>query len=163
MGNAPEELEDRIERLERSVYGDDDSSLGLSARMHMTETTLTKIDATLGKLNWLIIAGVVVGVLNLVINRAPSASLPTPQHQTTSVNVGDAEADLKNVSARTWLTTQEVAKREGVTDHTITNYIAARQIEPPPEKDGKSYRIAEHYRILPKDAETCGTAETQSN
>lgn len=159
MGNTPDELEDRIERLERSVYGDDDSSLGLSARMHMTETTLTKIDATLGKLNWLIIAGVVVGVLNLVINRAPSASLPTPQHQTTSVNVGDAEADLKNQSAKTWLTTQEVAKRENVTDRTVINYIESQMIDPPPARDGKAWRIAENYRIVPNDSELCGSAQ----
>lgn len=162
MGNAPEELEDRIERLERSVYGDDDSSLGLSARMHMTETTLTKIDATLGKLNWLIIAGVVVGVLNLVINNRGASTAPTPQHQTTSVNMGDAEADLKNVSARTWLTTQEVAKREGVTDHTITNYIESQMIDPPPARDGKAWRIAENYRIIPSDSESCGSTATQN-
>lgn len=75
-----------------------------------------------------------------------------------NVNVGsvdgiDATAES---SAKTWLTTQEVAEREHVTDRTVLNYIEAGMIEPEPEKLGKTWHIAEHYRIVPKPAETCG-------
>lgn len=77
---------------------------------------------------------------------------------TQSVNVGaaDSDEDMALDSARTWLTTQEVAKREQVTDRTILNYIECGMIKPDPVKRGKSWEIAENYRILPNDSEVCG-------
>lgn len=79
-----------------------------------------------------------------------------------SINVGSADtAKMAEQSGRTYLTTQEVAKREGVTDRTVINYIESEQIYPPPRKEGKSWVIAENYVILPKDSENCGNAEQQ--
>lgn len=81
-----------------------------------------------------------------------------------SVNVGKTADEIAPDSARTWLTTQEVAKRELVTDRTILNYIEAGMIEPAPTRTGKEWHIAEHYRIVPNHSESCGidtTAELQ--
>lgn len=82
---------------------------------------------------------------------------------TQSVNVGDASSAVtkadEDTSARTWLTVQEVAKREGKTDRSVLNYIESGMIDPEPLKQGKSWMIAEHYRIVPKEAENCGTGE----
>lgn len=132
MGNTPDELEHRTARLERAVFGDDDSSEGLSARVKITEMHTIEIRENFKRLNWLLITGIVVGLLNLVLNRAPS---------------------------KTWLTTQEVAKRENVTDRTVINYIESQMIDPPPARDGKAWRIAENYRIVPNDSELCGSAQ----
>ena len=75
-----------------------------------------------------------------------------------SINMGSAEADTEMVdSAKTWLTTKDVATREGCDERTVLNYIAAGQIEPVPVKVGKSWQIAENFRIVPKDSETGGT------
>lgn len=73
-----------------------------------------------------------------------------------NVNVGSAEGLAEEDSARTWLTTQEVAAREKVTDRTVINYIQNGMIEPEPVQIGKSWHIAENYRIVPKPSETCG-------
>ena len=76
-----------------------------------------------------------------------------------SVNVGSADALVKGEqgkSGRTWLTTQQVAAKEKVTDRTVINYIQAGMIEPEPVQIGKAWHIAENYRILPHDAEKCG-------
>lgn len=73
-----------------------------------------------------------------------------------SVNVGKAAEEMAPESARTWLTTQEVAKRELVTDRTILNYIEAGMINPAPTRTGKDWRISENYRIVPNDSESCG-------
>lgn len=96
MSHEPIELDSRLSRCERAIFGDDNAAEGLSARMHMTESTLAKIDATLAKLNWLIVAGVVVGVLNLLISRqSPTMSGsavtdPKPQIvKESAVAVGD--------------------------------------------------------------------------
>lgn len=153
MGHDPAEFETRLSRCERTLFGDDDSSKGLSSRMHMTETTLQKIDATLAKLNWLIIAGVIVGILNLVISK-PGTHAPS---QSTSVITGDAtDTTAELATRRTYLTTTDVAKREGVSIREVTDMIQSGEIAPPPVKDGREWRIAADYRILPQDAASCG-------
>lgn len=76
-----------------------------------------------------------------------------------SVNVGQAKdaAALVKDSAKTWLTTKDVAEREGITERTVINYIENGMIEPTPVKNGKAWEIAEHFRIIPNDSESCGT------
>lgn len=79
-----------------------------------------------------------------------------------SVNVGSADSIANEdecESARTWLTTQEVAAREGITDRTVINYIAQKMIDPPPVQMGKAWHIAENYRIIPNNSEKCGNNE----
>lgn len=155
MGHDPEELETRLARCERTLFGDDDSSKGLSSRMHMIETLVTKIDSTLSKLNWLVIVAVLVGLLNLLIAR-PSASHTAP-NQSTSVITGDA-SDLGQLTThRTYLTTADVAAKEKVSVREVVDMIAHGEIQPPPERDGREYRIATHYRIQPQSAADCGT------
>lgn len=151
MGHEPVELENRIARCERALFGNDDSSEGLSARMHMTETTLAKIDATLSKLNWLIIAGVVVGILNLIIGKSHIAA----PSQSTSVITGDAADLSQSATHRTYLTTADVAAKEKVSVREVVDMIAEGEIEPPPQKVGREYRIAADYRILPHPAASC--------
>lgn len=77
---------------------------------------------------------------------------------TQSVNVGQTDAQsLAKESAKTWLTTKDVAEREGVTERTVINYIQAGMIDPAPKQNGKSWEIAADFRIIPKDSECCGT------
>ena len=78
-----------------------------------------------------------------------------------SINVGQADSAKMASDHRDWLTVQEVATREGVTDRTILNYIEGRRISPAPTKDGREWRIAENFRILPNSAEEFGIAENQ--
>lgn len=75
-----------------------------------------------------------------------------------SVNVGqhDKAATETATTARTWLTTKDVAAREKVDERTVLNYIEQGMIEPTPVKAGKAWQIAAHFRIIPKDAESCG-------
>ncbi len=76
-----------------------------------------------------------------------------------SVNVGQAKeaaGALVKDSAKTWLTTKDVAEREGITERTVINYIENGMIEPTPVKNGKAWEIAENFRIVPHDSEECG-------
>ena len=162
MGHDADELETRLSRCERALFGDDDSSEGLSARMHMTETMLAKIDATLSKLAWLVIAAVLVGLLNLVIGK-PGATAP---HQSTSVITGDAQSGPALLDAATatgtaqshrdYLTTADVAAKENVSVREVVDMIAQGEITPPPQKQGREYRITADYRIRPHPAADCG-------
>lgn len=69
-----------------------------------------------------------------------------------NVNVGALDGVAKDDSARVFLTVQEVAQREGVTDRTILNWIDEGRVQPAPMKEGKSWVIAENFRILPQIA-----------
>lgn len=145
-------LSSRIGRCERALFGQDDSSQGISARTKMLETTVTNIDNTLKKLNWLIIAGVIVGVLNLIMNKQPA-----PASNQQSFNVGQAEPEQALVEAsRDYLTTTDLAKRQHVTERAVIDWIAEGRIEPMPVKAGKSWVIAKNFRLLPNDSECCG-------
>lgn len=74
-----------------------------------------------------------------------------------NVNVGQHDkAAAEAATARTWLTTKDVAAREKVDERTVLNYIEQGMIEPAPVKAGKAWQIAANFRIIPKDAETCG-------
>jgi len=77
---------------------------------------------------------------------------------TQSVNVGQAKSllDEQMASAKTWLTTKDVAEREGITERTVLNYIENGMIEPTPRKNGKAWVIASHFRIVPNDSESWG-------
>lgn len=76
-----------------------------------------------------------------------------------SVNVGevkDATGKLVKESAKTWLTTKDVAEREGITEQTVINYIQKGMIEPTPVMNGKAWEIAANFRIVPNESEECG-------
>lgn len=80
-----------------------------------------------------------------------------------SVNVGQTEdaGTLVKDSAKTWLTTKDVAAREGISERTVINYIEHGMIDPEPRKNGKAWEIAEHFRIVPCDSENCGEVPQQ--
>lgn len=124
--------------------------------MRTTETSLTNIEDGIKRLMWLVITAIVVAILGLVIR---PIQIPSASHQSTSVITGQKDAAAMPASSKTWLTTTEVAKRENVTERTVINYIEAGQIEPAPVKAGKEWHIAEHFRIIPKDSENCGTVQ----
>lgn len=77
---------------------------------------------------------------------------------TQSVNVGSADAQDAQAadSARTYLITEEVATREGVSDRTVTEWINEGRILPPPQKAGREWVIAADYRILQLSAANSG-------
>lgn len=153
MPPLTDDHEDRISRIERTLYGGDDSSTGLSARVKTTETTITEIADGIRRIMWLLITAIVVAVLGLVIR---PIQMPSASHQSTSVITGQKDAVTLPTSAKTWLTAADVAQREKVTERTVVNYIESGQIQPPPIKAGKEWHIAENFRIIPKDAENCG-------
>lgn len=159
MGHEPDKLETRIARCERVIFGDDDSSEGLSARMKVQENYTAEIRKYFEKLNWLIITAIIVGILNIVINRG---SIPTPNapQQSTSVITGDAAADPAKAELigthREYLTTSDVARIEQVSVREVQDMIVNGEIQPAPVKDGREYRIAASYRIQPQTAADCG-------
>ena len=93
--------------------------------------------------------------MEMAMNRSKSA-------MSQSVKIGDADADCADESRKTWLTTQQVAEREKVTERTILNYIEAGTIDPPPVKEGKTWQISAQYRIVPKSAATASGSKPET-
>lgn len=74
-----------------------------------------------------------------------------------NVNVGKATPPAELVdSARDYVTTADIAKRENVTERAVLDWIAEGKIQPMPVKTGKSWAIAKNFRIVPNDSECCG-------
>ena len=95
--------------------------------------------------------GEAIAVLRDRANRSGGSNV------TQSVNVGEATAEDNQLAThRTYLTTADVAKREDISVREVTDMIAHGEITPPPAKDGREYRIAADYRILPQPADDCG-------
>ena len=63
---------------------------------------------------------------------------------------------------RSYLTTKEVAEKEGVTPRTVVEWIDRRKIIPAPERNGdRAWAIAANYRILPLTADPAEPAPLQ--
>lgn len=148
-----EEISRRLSKCERALFGDEDSSEGLSARVKVLETTLGTVVDFGRKIIWLLVTGILVGILNLVIR--PQALPTNPQSQ--SVNVGQSKtAEDLVLTARDYLTTADIAQRENVTERAVTEWINEGRIYPEPVKQGKAWIIAKNFRIIPNGAEECG-------
>ena len=80
--------------------------------------------------------------------------------QSVNVNTTSTQPEEEE-SARTFLTVQEVAEREKVTDRTVLNWIEEGRIVPAPVKQGKAWVITESFRILPHVAAAAKREETE--
>lgn len=81
----------------------------------------------------------------------------------TNIITSDAAKTADSKSGRTFLTTAEVAKREQVSERTVTDWIASGRIQPAPVKDGKEWQISAQYRIPPQISALSGTEGVRSN
>ena len=156
----------RVERIEHALFGDG-SHDGVLAQMAELKSEMTHLNRSVDGINanmaWivrLLIAGIVTALLALVLRPASASGDKNGNH----ISIGATAVESLEAKAsdhRDWLTVQEVATREGGTDRTILNYIEGRRISPAPTKDGREWRIAENFRILPNSSEEFGIAETQ--
>lgn len=151
------QIDDRVTRLENTLYGlDGAQERGIVTRMVMVESSVTTINDAAKKIIWLLVGGIVVGLLNLLLTPRVQPGHPN----NNSVSIGGKVSDAEPVSHKSYLTTEEVARKENKTARTIINWIEDGKIDPPPVKDGKSYQISENYRIIPKNSETFGNANS---
>jgi len=96
------------------------------------------------------VIGIVVSILLFALKmafNAPSA----PAQNTQDVRIGETSALNPQ---RDYLSTDEVAEREGVTARTVTSWINGNKVF-----QGRAWIIAEDYRILPTTAEPEETAQ----
>lgn len=104
--------------------------------------------------------GCVVSILSKLLISVPvTAPVQPPASNTVSggsVTIGAAKPE----SQRVFLTVSEVAEREQVSERTITDWISKGAIHPRPERDGRPWRIAADYRILPQSAAIAETKTT---
>ena len=86
----------------------------------------------------------------------PDATRPAPapsQASGNTVTIGAVDGSGAPESHKTYLSTADIAARENLAERTVVKYISEGRLDPPPVKDGKAYRIAAEYRILPQGAE----------
>jgi len=116
----------------------------------------TEIKLLNRKVNFLIVlsaVGTLVTVVKMLLALPHTPN--TPPTNTNSVQIGGTN-ELK--PQREYLSTEEVAEREGVSARTILSYIDGNRVSPQPTRQGRAWVISADYRILPQTA-----AETAQN
>lgn len=98
-------------------------------------------------------------VRNGLANSADPTS-PAANTNTNTIAINTEPPALP--SARDYLTTQEVASREKVTDREVLYMIARGSIIPQPVKSGKTWRIPKEYAIRTDPTERFGTVPNDS-
>jgi len=165
MSNEDTSHERRITRLEHIVMGTDDQpERGMASRLMMTEAGFSKMEAKWNRIEMLIILGIVGAILNLVLSASRTGG-SAGSHQSTSVITSDASrmADSSD-SPMTYLTTEEMAKKAGVSPRTILSWIAAptERFKPMPIETSKGWVFDAECRILPPNAADGGIATLSS-
>lgn len=120
--------------------------------MSELETRLDKLETRMNSVLVLQVIGIVVSILLFALKMAMGMNA-TPAQNTQDVRIGETSA------LRDYLSTDEVAEREGVTARTVTSWINGNKVFPPPTRQGRAWIIAEDYRILPTTAEPEETAQ----
>ncbi len=166
------ELMELIAELREQILGDGGHSERLT-KVEGVVAVITKrldsIDSGINKLVWMGVSAILValvGGLTTLLDLGIKAWLfqsvltPTPSnHQ--SVNVGGAAESI--ASQKEWLTTDEVAKKEGVDPRTVLRWIADGRIQPTPQRvDGTSWGVAKDYAVRPTTADNVGHQPTMA-
>ncbi len=85
----------------------------------------------------------------------PQIHTPAPAPNTATggnVTIG-MEGTVTGDTRREYLTTEDVAKKERVSQRTVTAWIQEGRIDPKPVQSNRAWQIAVDYRILPLTAD----------
>ncbi len=98
------------------------------------------------KVNFLI----VISAIGTLVTLAKMLML-LPAQQSTPSNTNNVQiGDHQPTPQRDYMTSEEVAEKEGVSARTVTYWIEQGRIEPPPTKSDRAWIISANYRILPQ-------------
>lgn len=106
-----------------------------------------KIDALEHRIGWLMLMSAISVLLGLAKLYMQSSAHPTPAQNSNSVNIGAQSA--VTAPQRDYLTTEELAIREGVSPRTVITWIESGRIQPPPNRAGRAWTISPDYRLQP--------------
>lgn len=112
------------------------------------KTLEEKIDILERRIEWLMLMSAISVLLGLAKLYYQTSAHPTPAQNSNSVNIG-AQSATAPTHQRDYLTTEELAIREGVSPRTVLTWIEAGRIQPPPARAGRAWTISADYRIQP--------------
>lgn len=125
------------------------------------------MEGEMKRLSRVVIIGTSIGVAFTLIR----SIVPSPDHQqpptvvpvkevqptTNTAEGGSVRIGLNRPgedSQKTYLTTREVADKEGVSQRTVTSWIQSKRIDPEPVQADRAWQISVDYRILPLTADS---------
>ena len=81
-------------------------------------------------------------------------AVPQPAPTTNTAEGGSVKIGLSDGidSQKTYLTTREVAEKEGVSQRTVNAWILEGRVDPKPIQSDRAWQISVDYRILPLTA-----------
>jgi len=121
----------------------------MEKKMEKLENEMLSLKKEISGLRLWIIVGIVINIIMGVWKiYHPTSGVPLSNQN--NVRIGGAEVVDPQ---RDYLTTEEVAAKEGVSVRPVVQWIAEGKISPAPEQGARAWRIAANYRILPQLAE----------
>ena len=111
------------------------------------KTLEAKIDTLERRQGWIMLMSIISVLLGLAKLYIQTSAHPTPAQNSNSVNIGAQSA--VTAPQRDYLTTEELATREGVSPRTVITWIESGRIQPPPIRAGRAWTISPDYRLQP--------------
>ena len=140
----------------------------LQFELESVKGKMSSVEGAMKRLSRVVIIGTSISVLFALLKlvlptpiqqSAPIIPAPVKEVQPTtntaeggSVRIGLARPGED--SQKTYLTTREVADKEGVSQRTVNAWIQASRIDPKPVQSDRAWQIAVDYRILPLTADS---------
>jgi len=127
------------------------------------QTRMATMEAAFKKLQtWILIStsiGLIAALARMVEHghEKPTPiqqAVPQPAPTTNTAEGGSVKIGLSDGidSQKTYLTTREVADKEGVSQRPVNAWILEGRVDPKPEQSDRAWHIAVDYRIMPLTA-----------
>lgn len=133
--------------------------------MSAVQAKMSSMEDSFKRLSRIVVIGTSLGLLASVfrfISHSESDAKPVPIQPpvpvvaptTNTAEGGSVKIGLSNGidSQKTYLTTREVAEKEGVSQRTVNAWILEGRVDPKPIQSDRAWQIAVDYRILPLTA-----------
>ena len=135
----------------------------LRSQMSAVQAKMSSMEDSFKRLSRIVVIGTSLGLLASLFRLiGPSDSKPVPIQPpvpvvaptTNTAEGGSVKIGLSDGidSQKTYLTTKEVAEKEGVSQRTVNAWILEGRVDPKPEQSDRAWHIAVDYRILPLTA-----------
>ena len=112
------------------------------------KTLEAKIDHLERRIGWIMLMSAISVILGLAKLYIQTSAATAPSQNTNSLNIGTQSAATP-APQRAYLTTEEIALREGVSPRTVLTWIEGGRIQPVPSRAGRAWIISPDYRLHP--------------
>lgn len=119
----------------------------MEAKIGTIEADLVAMKTKMEGIRRLIVVNIVISIIFGAVKLFMASHSSPTSASGNSVQIGATAAPVKELSARDYLRTEEVAEREGISPRTVLSLVENNMITPEPVKHGREWRYAKNYAV----------------